>query len=65
MESMTKNAFEDMYRCLHFSDDWDADEGDKWDELYSDKKMSSPDNTARHRCKFAMIEDAFNRQWKE
>ena len=65
MESMTKNAFEDMYRCLHFSDDWDADEGDKWDELYSDKKMSSPDNTARHRCKFAMIEDAFNRRWKE
>ncbi len=27
MESMPNNAFEDMYRCLHFDDDWDEDTG--------------------------------------
>jgi hypothetical protein len=65
MESMPKNAFEDMYRCLHFDDDWDVEEGDEWDEIYSDKRVTSPNDTAHHRRKFAMFEDGFNRRWKE
>lgn len=28
-ESMPKDAYIDMYRCMHFSDDWEADENGK------------------------------------
>jgi hypothetical protein len=31
MESMPKNAFRDIYYCLHFDDDWDKD--NKWDKV--------------------------------
>jgi hypothetical protein len=65
MESMRKYAFEDMYRCLHFNNDWDVEEDEEWDEIYGDKKVSSSDDTARHRHKFTMFEDGFNRRWKK
>ena len=29
MESMPKNAFEDMYCCLHFDNNQDVDDGDE------------------------------------
>ena len=56
MESMLKNAFEDIYSCLHFNGDWDN--GEEWeDDTYTDRKMCSPDGTAHHRQKFTMFED--------
>ena len=61
---MSKNAFQDMYRCLHFADDWDEEDGVKWDDVYLDSKYKSPD-LARHRAKFATVEDAYNARWKE
>jgi hypothetical protein len=64
MESMPKNAFEDIYSCLHFNDDWD--DGEEWeDNTYADQKTCSPDGTAHYRRKFSMLEDGFNVRWKE
>jgi len=58
MEGMPKNAFRDIYTCLHFDDDWDRD--DKWGDVYVDKKQCSPDCTVHHRQKFSMFKDGFN-----
>ena len=32
-ESMPKDAFRDLYRCLHFTDDWDEEESVEWDYI--------------------------------
>jgi hypothetical protein len=40
--------FEEMYRCLHFDNDWDVNDGNEWDDYYGNAKMNSPDNTAHH-----------------
>ncbi|KAL3774010.1 hypothetical protein ACHAW5_004860 [Stephanodiscus triporus] len=39
MECMPKNAFEDIYTCLHFDNDWDED--DEWDDVYVDAKKAA------------------------
>jgi hypothetical protein len=36
MESMPKMAFQDIYHCLHFDNDWDED--NEWDKVYVDQK---------------------------
>ncbi len=64
MESMPKNAFEEIYSCLHFNDDWNNGE-EREDDTYADRKTCSPDGTVHHRRKFAMLEDGFNTRWKE
>ena len=61
-ESMPRDAFTDMYRCLHFADDFDEDE--EWSDIFFDEKHVSPE-TAKHRRKFGEVEDAINRRWKE
>ena len=58
MECMLKNAFQDIYTCLHFDDDWDGDE--KWDDVCADTIQCSPDGTAHHCQKFSMFEDGLN-----
>ena len=35
-EIITKDAFQDLYRCLHFTDYWDDEEGVEWDDIYLD-----------------------------
>ena len=62
MEYMPKNAFQDIYTCLHFNGDRD-DNG--WSDVYVDKKKCSPEGTAHHRRKFSMFKDGSNRWWKE
>ena len=64
-ESMPRGAFADMHRCMHFADDWDEEDGDIWTDSFSDSKVESPSDSAWHRRKFGMVEDAFNRRWKE
>ena len=44
-ECMPRDAFSDMYRCIHFSDDYDDKE--EWRDIFLDKKHLLPD-TARH-----------------
>jgi hypothetical protein len=56
-------AFQDIYHCLHFNNDWDED--NEWGKVYADQKQSSLENTAHHHQKFSMFEDGFNHQWKE
>ncbi|KAL3778367.1 hypothetical protein ACHAW5_008310 [Stephanodiscus triporus] len=60
-ESMPCGAFSDMQRCMHFADDWDDDDGEVWDDNFSDKKVDSPIDIAHHRGKFGIVEDAFLR----
>ena len=62
MECMPKNAFKDIYTCLHFDDDWN---NNGWGDVYADKKKCSPEGTTHHSRKFSMFEDGFNRWWKE
>ena len=61
---MPRSAFYDKQWCMHFADDWMEEEGDLWTDMYDDKKADSPSNVAHHRCKFAIVEDAFNERWK-
>jgi hypothetical protein len=63
MVCMPKNAFKDIYTCLHFDDNWDDNDG--WDNVYMDQKRCSPDGMVHHRQKFSMFEDGFNPRWKE
>ena len=64
---MPKDVYIDMYRCMHFSDDWDEDaDGDiPWEDVYNDVKYGSSPDVERHRRKYEHIEDGFNQRWKE
>lgn len=59
MECMPKNAFQEIYTCLHYDDYWDDD---GWGDVYTDRKKCSPEGTAHHRRKFSMFEDGFSRR---
>ena len=63
-ESMPLAAFEDILRCLHFTDDWEEDADANWEDVYLDEKVEAS-ATAKHRVTFGMVEDAFNKHWKE
>ena len=62
--AMPKDAYQDMYWCLHFTDDWEEEDGVEWKNKYLDDKWTSQP-TAKHREKIGDVEDAFNRRWKE
>ena len=53
-----------MHRCMHFSDDWDEDDGVNWDAVYSDAKYDASPGVGKPRRKFEHIEDEFNERWK-
>ena len=37
-----KNAYQDMYRDVYFSDDWDEKEGESpWESAYEDEKYAA------------------------
>ena len=69
VESMPKNAYIDMYRCMHFSDDWEESQDGNgetyWEDLYQDAKFGSSPDVEHHRRKYEHIEDGFNARWKE
>ena len=67
-ESLPKGAMFDMSRCMHFTDDWELEteldlQDLNWEDVYLDEKHSSPEGTANHRLKYAIVEDAFNEAW--
>ena len=62
-ESMPQDAFKDLCRCLHFADDWEEDDL-QWSHTYPHAKEEPAEDTARHRRKFAVIEDAYNKRWQ-
>ncbi len=61
-ECMSRDAFINMYWCIHFSDDFDNNK--EWSDIFFDKKRVLL-NTARHLRKLGEIKDAINHQWKE
>ena len=59
--SMTKSALEDLTACLHYSDDWECDDGD-WDDSYDDANVEAdPSTTASHRLKPGLLKDWYNK----
>ena len=57
------HAFKDMYRCLHFTDDWDEEDDDEeWDNIYLDEKYEGSPDSAYNRRKYGDVEDAFNKR---
>ena len=58
---MPQDALKDLMRCLHYVIDW---EDEDWDEVYDDIKQEAGDETARHRRKLSIVEDAYNRRWQ-
>ena len=63
-ESIPKDALRYLYRCLHYTDDWDEEEGVEWYDIYLDEKHTSPE-LARHHCKFGDVEYSFNNRWND
>ena len=64
-ESMPQDAYKDLYRCMHFVDDWEADTDSEWEEYFMDPKVEADDDTATHRTKFSIVEDRYNARWQE
>ena len=70
-ESMPKDAFIDIYRCMHFSDDWEPNENGEdeyWEDIFEssgDERFEPTPDVEKHRRKYEHIEDGFNRRWKE
>ena len=61
-DSMPKGAMQDMNRCMHFTDNWEEEDGE-WESTYPNSKVESPP-TSKHWMKFCIIEDAFNEAWR-
>ena len=62
-ESMPQDAFKDLCRCMHFADDWEVDD-ERWAADYSGVKEEPGEETAKHRRKFAVLEDGYNKRWQ-
>ena len=63
-KSMLLSAFMDVHRCLHFANDWEDDSDADWEDVCLNKKYEAS-ATAKHRVQFGMVEDEFNKRWKE
>ena len=63
-ELMSLRAFQDMYRCLNFADDWEEDAYFDWELIYLNKRVQSL-SVAKHYRTVGMVTDAFNKHWKE
>ena len=48
---------------MHFADDWESDD-ERWRDMFPSEKVEANKDTAKHRCKFAVIEDAYNKRWQ-
>ena len=65
---MPCNCLQDLTRLLHFVDDWELDENDlEWNEVFDFLKCDHDhdDYAANYRIKWALIEDAYLKQWQQ
>ncbi|KAL7529127.1 hypothetical protein ACHAWF_002847 [Thalassiosira exigua] len=62
---MPRDAYQDLHRCMHFTDDWEEEAGVEWDQAYTDPKFEPSPEVAKHRRKYDHVEDGFNRRWKD
>ena len=63
-DCMPQDAFKDIHRCMHFSDDWELEEDETWEDIYPDAQHEPSSDVAKHRRKFEHIEHGFNERWK-
>jgi hypothetical protein len=49
---------------MHYGDDWEEEEGDVWNDFFTEVMVESPPEVVNCCCKFAIVEDAFNTRWK-
>ena len=61
IEAMPKGALQDLTTCLHYSDDWDPEDGGVWDDIYDDPKVIADTSTVIHRLKHGLLEDGYNK----
>ena len=47
-KAITQDAYKDVYRCMHFVDNWEADSDTEWDEFFYDTKVSVDNTAAAH-----------------
>ena len=47
-EVIIQDAYKDLYCCMHFVDDWEADSDDKWQVFFHDTNVVIDDTTAAH-----------------
>ena len=47
-EAITQDAYKDLYRCMHFVNDWEADLDEEWNEFFYDRKVVVDDTTVAH-----------------
>ncbi|OEU21319.1 hypothetical protein FRACYDRAFT_234945 [Fragilariopsis cylindrus CCMP1102] len=60
--SMPKGALEDLTSCLHYSDNWDREDGGVSDDTYDDPKViADPSTTAIHQLKHGRLEDGYKK----
>ena len=52
-----------LYCLLHFVDDYEIDDGENWNEIYSHVKVEGEEGTASHRTKIGLFEDAYIDGW--
>jgi len=60
---MPRDAFTNLYWCLHFADYFDKNKD--WSDIFFDKKHVSPASARHWQKKFSKVEDAINSRWKE
>ena len=48
-ESKSQHLFKDLIQCMYFSDDWDDEAEDRWDEYHTKDKEGLKARTAQHR----------------
>ena len=48
---------------MYFADDWEVDDK-RWAANYSGMKEEPGKDTAKHRRKFTVLEDAYNKRWQ-
>ena len=51
VESMPQDALMDLYRLLHFVDDWEVSEDQVWGDIYHHPKVKPKEGTAKHRTR--------------
>ena len=64
-KSIPQDAYKDLYCCMYFVDNWEADSDSKLDEYLTNPKVESVDTTASHQTEFTLVEDGFNSWWQE
>jgi hypothetical protein len=60
-EAMTKNCLEDLTACLHYSDDWEIDDDEDWDDIYPCPQVEVEPGIAHHRLRYGRLEDGYSK----